>query len=157
MTASACRWQFEVFDAMDGLRVYSAVGPIKVTAIADSHVTSLRLSSTGRREVTSAFCAADRDPEKHRFATIRTFACLSGERDRERGDFAIVARMGRQRQYTHHPPSLPLPYGVHVALLLLPGDYFKHGHDPSYAAALSVRISVLDAKTGRMALLYDAR
>lgn len=85
---------------MDGLRVYSAVGPIKVTAIADSHVTSLRLSSTGRREVTSAFCAADRDPEKHRFATIRTFACLSGERDRGRGDSAITARMGRQRLYT---------------------------------------------------------
>lgn len=64
---------FEVLDRMDGRHLYSAIGPIKVTAIADSNVTSLRLSGPLRQEVTSPFSAADRDPHHKRFGTIRDY------------------------------------------------------------------------------------
>jgi len=67
------RLSFEVFDAEDGLRLYSAEGPVKVTPITDSNVTSLRLSTGSRREVTHPFSAASRDAVAQRFGSVRDY------------------------------------------------------------------------------------
>lgn len=100
------RLSFEVFDAMDGLRLYSAEGPVKITPIADSNVTSLRLATHLRREVSRSFSAASRDAGLGRFGSVR--------------------------------------------------DYFRYGHSPEYACALTVRITAFDVRTGRVALIYQA-
>ena len=67
------RLSFEVFDAVDDLRLYSAEGPVKVTPITDSNVTSLRLSTSSRREVTHPFSAASRDAGAQRFGSVRDY------------------------------------------------------------------------------------
>jgi hypothetical protein len=67
------RLSFEVFDAVDGLRLYSAEGPVKVTPITDSNVTSLRLCTSSRREVTHPFSAASRDAGAQRFGSVRDY------------------------------------------------------------------------------------
>jgi hypothetical protein len=99
---------FEVWDAMDGLRMLSASGPIRVQMDQQGGFTSLRMGGPHRRELPGpAFSAASRDPLRRRFASME--------------------------------------------------DYFGRGHLPEFGAALSVRVTVTDERTGRMALLWSTR
>lgn len=61
---------YEVHDLRDGRRLFFGTGPIHV-AVGQSVI--LRLTGRQRTEVSEPFTAADRDPGRHRFATVRDF------------------------------------------------------------------------------------